>query len=103
MEQEKTLVRAQVLMTREQRRRIERLAEQEGRSLSDITRRALDAGLDHLEGETDEALQETLDALAILRAIREEIHLTYGVMDADLLAQVREDRERELDELWKQE
>lgn len=103
MAQESTLVRAQVLMTREQRRRIERLAEQEGRSLSDITRRALDAGLAHLEGETDEALRQSLDALAVLRAIREEIHANYGVIEVDLLAQVRDEREQQLDALWKQE
>jgi predicted transcriptional regulator len=103
MEKEATLVRAQVLMTREQRSRIERLAEKEGRSLSDITRRALDEGLDRLEGNTDDAVRKGLQALARLRAIREEMRATYGVYQGDLIAEVREERDRQMDAVWNQE
>ena len=103
MERTGTMVRAQVLMTREQRSRIERLAKQEGRSLADVTRRALDAGLAVLEGGTDEALNDTKQALAVLRSIRDEAARTYGVYQGDLLAEVRAERERELDAIWKQE
>jgi hypothetical protein len=103
MEKQATLVRAQVLMTREQRNRIHRLAQEEGRSLSDITRRALDVGLDALEGETDEALHKGLQALAKLRAIREEMRAAYGVYQGDLVAEAREERDRQMDAVWNQE
>lgn len=103
MAQESTLVRAQVLMTREQRRRIERLAEKEGRTLSDITRRALDAGLDTLEGDTDDAMRKGLQALKRLREIREEMRASYGVYQGDLVAEGREERQRQIDQVWNQE
>ena len=102
MKQEKTLVRAQVLMTREQRRRIERLAEKEGRSLSDITRRALEAGLDQLEGETDEALRRERENLLAMRVLRERALARYGVYQGDLVNEAREERDRQVDDVWKQ-
>lgn len=102
MEQKSTLVRAQVLMTREQRRRIERLAEKEGRSLSDITRRALDAGLDQLEGETDEALRRERENLLAMRVLRERALARYGVYQGDLVNEAREERDRQVDDVWKQ-
>ncbi|MFO7697065.1 MAG: hypothetical protein R6X16_07905 [Anaerolineae bacterium] len=102
MEKEATLVRAQVLMTREQRKRIERLADKEGRSLSDITRRALDAGLDWLEGETDEALRRERENLAAMRAIRDRALARYGVYEGDLVNEAREERDRQVDDVWNQ-
>ncbi len=102
MEKEATLVRAQVLMTREQRNRIVRLAEKEGRSLSDITRRALDAGLDRLEGETDEALRRERENLLAMRAIRDRALARYGVYEGDLVNEAREERDRQVDDVWKQ-
>lgn len=102
MEQKSTLVRAQVLMTREQRRRIERLAEKEGRSLSDITRRALEAGLDQLEGETDEALRRERENLLAMRVLRERALARYGVYQGDLVNEAREERDRQVDDVWKQ-
>ncbi|MHB1318350.1 MAG: hypothetical protein ACYCYF_07020 [Anaerolineae bacterium] len=102
MEQERTLVRAQVLMTRDQRRRIERLAEQEGRSLSDVTRRALDAGLDTLEGDTDEAVRRERENLLAMRVLRERALARYGVYQGDLVNEAREERDRQVDDVWKQ-
>jgi hypothetical protein len=102
MEKQATLVRAQVLMTREQRNRIHRLAQEEGRSLSDITRRALDVGLDALEGETDEALRRERENLAAMRAIRERALSRYGVYQGDLVNEARDERDRHVDDVWKQ-
>jgi hypothetical protein len=102
MEKEATLVRTQVLMTREQRNRIHRLAQEEGRSLSDITRRALDVGLDALEGETDEILRQEQENLRAMRAIRDRALATYGVYNGDLVNEVREERDRQVNDVWKQ-
>ncbi len=99
---ESRLVRAQVLMTREQRARIERLAEKEGRTLSDITRQALDAGLEQLEGDTDEALRRERENLLAMRAIRDRALARYGVYQGDLVNEAREERDRQVDDVWKQ-
>ena len=45
------MVRVQILLTPIQRERLERLSRREERTLSDLTRRALDIGLDALEGQ----------------------------------------------------
>ncbi len=91
------MVRAQLLLTPGQRQRLERLAESEGRSLSDVARRALDAGLDSLEGRTDEAARQSLAGLEDLRRIREEMAAQYGVYPGDLVAEVRAERDQDLE------
>ena len=90
-EQSAPMVRAQLLLTPLQRRRLERIAQQEGRTLSDVTRRALDIGLDALEGQPDEALRRDLQVLAELDRIREEVKARCGVYQGDLIAEVREE------------
>ena len=94
------MVRAQLLLTQAQRRRLERLAEREGRSLSDVARRALDAGLDEIEGHTDEALQQELETLKQLRQTREAMRARYGVYTGDLVAEARDEREQDRDGIW---
>lgn len=94
------MVRSQLLLTPALRRRLERLAEKEGRSLSDVARRALDAGLDELEGLTDQALLQELDALDELRRTREAARRSYGVYQGDLVAESREEREQDRDQVW---
>lgn len=94
------MVRAQLLLTQTQRRRLRRLAEREGRSLSDVARRALDAGLDELEGHTDEALRQELQVLEELRHTREAMRARCGIYQGDLVAEVRDERERDRDGIW---
>ena len=95
------MVRAQLLLTPAQRKRLERLSRREGRSLSEVTRRALDAGLDVLEGDTEEAARRRLAELAALRRLNEEIRAEKGVYQGDLVAQTRKERERERERVWK--
>lgn len=94
------MVRAQLLLTQAQRRRLRRLAERDGRSLSDMARRALDAGLDEIEGHTDEALQQELETLKQLRQTREAMRARYGVYAGDLVAETRDEREQDRDRIW---
>ncbi len=54
-QQSAPMVRAQLLPAPGQGERLERLARREGRTLSDVARRALDAGLDALEGSGEKA------------------------------------------------
>lgn len=102
-EQSAPMVRAQLLLTPLQRRRLERIAQQEGRTLSDVTRRALDIGLDALEGQPAEALRRDLQVLAELDRIREEVKARCGVYQGDLIAEVREERERQNERVWRGE
>ena len=74
-----TMVRAQLLLTPAQRERLERLARREERTLSDLTRRALDIGLDALERHGEEELRRQQQILAELRCVREQVGARYGV------------------------
>ena len=94
------MVRAQVLLTPIQRERLERLSRRDGRTLSDLTRRALDIGLDALEGCSDENLRRQQQALAELDRIRAQVRERHGVYQGNLVAEAREERERQQEELW---
>jgi len=97
------MVRAQLLLTPSLRQRLARLARQEGRSLSDVARRALHAGLDTLEGRTDEGLRQNLQTLEALTRQREEMEARHGVYDGDLVAESRRDREEREERVWRGE
>ena len=92
--------RNQLLLTPAQLRRLKRIARREGCSLSDVARSALDAGLDTLEGRTDEALQQQLRALEELRQMRQEMQARYGVYQGDLVAESRQEREQDIERVW---
>jgi hypothetical protein len=77
------------------------ISRSEGRSLSGVTRRALDLGLDVLEGDTEGAVRRQLAALAALRRMYEELRAEKGVYQGDLVAEAREEREQERDRVWK--
>jgi hypothetical protein len=94
-----TMIRAQLPLTVAQRRRLEQIARREGRSLSDVVRRALDAGLDVLEGRTHAALQQQLRALDELRQMRQANQALYGVFQGDLVAESREERDQDMERL----
>jgi predicted DNA-binding protein len=98
------MVRAQILLTLKQRERLERLARREGRTLSDVARRALDAGLDALEGCDEQARRRQKEALAELDHIRARARVRerYGVYEGDLVAEAREERERQQEQVWKE-
>jgi hypothetical protein len=103
MAQGAPMVRAQLLLTPKQRERLERLAQREGRKLSDVTRRALDAGLDVLEGCDEEARRRQKETLHSLRCLREELLVKYGPYPGDPVAEARQEREEQVDRLWRNE
>lgn len=101
MRRHEPMIRAQLLLTPAQRRRMQAIAQREGRSLSDVARRALDAGLDALEGRTDEVVQKRLQLLKELGQIREAVRARYGVFHGDLLAECRQEREQDMERVWR--
>lgn len=101
MGQREVMVRAQILLTLTQRQRLQEIAQREGRSLSDVARRALEAGLDALEGRTDEVVRKRLQILAELGQIREAVRARYGEYPGDLVAECRREREEDMERVWR--
>ena len=103
VERNAPMVRSQLLITPALRARLERIAREEGRSLSDVARRALKAGLDAMEGQEDEVQRRHREALEALTEIRAQVRERFGVYKGDLVAESRAERERDLERVWRGE
>jgi hypothetical protein len=90
------MYRAQILLDPKQRRRLEDLAQREGRSISAVTRQVIDAGLDRIEGETALWKKRSI----ILSDVRIRRDLQPVIMIGDLINDARQEREEERDTLW---
>jgi hypothetical protein len=96
-----TYYRAQILLEPEQHRTLAELAEREGRSISDLVRESVQAYLVKREREARrEREQQALDRLAEIRA---RIQAQHGILDVDLVAEVREERDRDNERVWRGE
>ncbi|MBM3122492.1 MAG: hypothetical protein FJZ97_09960 [Chloroflexi bacterium] len=90
------LYRAQILLEPEQHRRLKQIAEREGRSISDVTRSMVAAGLEAV------AEQEAVHGVRWnrlerrLRAIREGARARGGLYAGDLVAEIRAERDDQL-------
>ncbi|HUT20643.1 MAG TPA: ribbon-helix-helix protein, CopG family, partial [Anaerolineae bacterium] len=72
------------------------IAQEEGRSLSDLLREIV---AEHLaQRDQDERLQQALQAVGALAQIRERIEAEHGVCTTDLLAEVRAEREQDVEQ-----
>jgi hypothetical protein len=91
------MYRAQILLEPEQRRRLEELAEREGRSISATTRRVIDAGLQAIESQA-ELWEKRARILSDLRVLREKQSFEYT---GDLVNEARQEREDEMDQIWR--
>jgi len=87
-----TLQRTQILLEPEQHRVLTEIAQEEGRSLSDLLREIV---AEHLaQRDQDTRLQQALQAIDALTQIRKRIEAGHGVCPTDLLAEVRAEREQ---------
>lgn len=94
-----TKYRAQILLEPEQQRSLAKLAAEQGRSMSDLVRQVVQ---EFLDDETQAATRaRRLEALESLDRLREQIRERYGMLDADLVREAREERLAQLDHLWK--
>ncbi len=93
------LIRAQVMLDPEDYRRLQALANEAGKSLSETLREAVLRFLDEQERQKQEQLRK---ALAEMRQIREQNATRYGVYKGDLVNEAREERERQMEDVWKQ-
>jgi len=79
----------------EQHEALAEIARQEGRSISDLVREIVQQHL--VEREKEARQLRELEALEGLRQIREKLREEVGVYPGDLLAEVRAEREEELE------
>lgn len=93
-EEVEPMIPTHLLLTSTQRDRLARLARREEHSLSDVARRALDFGLNALEGRTREAYRENPQTLEELKRVREEMRTRSGVYRGDLVAESRRARQQ---------
>lgn len=93
------LHRAQLLLESEQHEALARIAEREGRSISDLVREIV---RDHLAERGKEArILTALQALERLTQIRADLHAEHGLYQADPLAEVRVEWEKEVERVWR--
>ena len=88
-----TMQRVQMLLEPRQRRKLAELAKAQGKSVAEVTRLAIDAGLETLN--TQEQHARLLAALEAARKLRDSMPM----LDIDVVAdihQMREERDNEL-------
>ncbi len=95
------LHRAQLLLESEQHEALAEIAEQEGRSISDLVREIVRRHLDERarEAETLTALQ----AIERLTQIRARLREEHGIYQGDPLAEVRAEWEEDVERIWRGE
>ncbi len=93
-----TLERVQMLLEPEQRRKLAELAKTQGKSVAEVTRQAIDAGLERLAQDIPQA--HWLAALEAALQLRESMRLRNGKpIDNDIveeIQQMREERDAEI-------
>lgn len=96
-----TYYRAQILLKPEQHRALSELAERKGRSISALVRESVQEYLKERERET--LREQRMKALDALTQLRERIQARHGVLDVDLVAEIREERDRDNERVWRGE
>lgn len=95
--------RAQILLKPKQHEDLRGIAKREERSISDVAREMIDRGLRVREYDQQSRLRRSRKALEQLDKIRLRVLEEYGVYGGDLIAEVRSEREKTLDEAWRGE
>jgi hypothetical protein len=95
------LHRAQLLLAPEQHQALAEIARREGRSISDLVREIIQRDL----AEREQATWKRRETQAIeeLARIRETLRETHGDYPGNLVAEVRAEREAEMERLWRGE
>jgi hypothetical protein len=92
------LYRAQILLEPEQHKALKGIAQEEGRSLSDVMREIVDQFL--AGREQDLQKQRELQALQDLADMRQQIRAQHGPLRANLLAEARAEWEQDVERIW---
>ncbi len=95
------LYRAQILLEPEQHSTLTEIAQADGRSVSDLVREIVGQYL--VEREIETKTQRAMRALERLARIRTRISEQHGVYQGDLIAKAREEREQDIERVWRGE
>ena len=93
--------RAQILLEPEQHRSLSEIAQREGRSISDLVRESVQVYLAERDRETQH--ERRMKALDALTEIRERIQAEHGILSADFVSEMREERDRDNERVWRGE
>ena len=96
-----TFYRAQILLEPEQHHALSELAQREGRSISDLVRESVQIYL--AERDREAQRERRMKALDALTEIRERIRIRHGILSVDLVAEMREERDRDNERVWRGE
>ena len=95
--------RAQILLEPEQHKALQQIARREGRSLSDVAREVIQAGLDARQSDSEETWNKRRLTMQKLRQIREAVQQSFGIYEGNLVAEARSIREEQSEKVWNQE
>jgi len=90
---------SQVLLAQSQYETLAEIARLQDSTISDVAREVVRLGLEALQQQQQQR-QEALDHLKLLR---EEIYQTHGMYPGDIVAQVRAEREKNMETMLKGE
>jgi predicted DNA-binding protein len=93
-----TLYRAQILLESEQHQALAQIAEQEGRSISDLVREIVEQHL--AEKRQQDQRATALQAVERLTQIRTRLQEERGMYQADPLAEVRAEWDQDVERTW---
>jgi hypothetical protein len=94
-----TLHRAQLLLESAQHEALAEIAEQEGRSISDLVREIVRRHL--VERDREAQILAALQALERLTEIRAGLREEHGIYQGDPLAEVRAEWEENVERVWR--
>lgn len=93
-----TLQRTQILLEREQHKALTEMAHRSGRSMSDLVREILRERLTQKAREKEDA--EFYEAIEWFDKLRAKIEAKHGILNVDLVEEVREEADRALDPIF---
>lgn len=91
--------RTQLLLDDAQNRRLREMAARKGKSISEVLRQIL---AEYFAWKEQEEKQEALQALRELDRLREGLAARYGIYEGEPVQEIREERERQTEDTWKQ-
>lgn len=93
--------RAQILLEPEQHAALVEIAQQEGRSISEVVREIVQCYLSQQEGTS--LWRQRTQALERLKQIREGVEQRYGVYSGDLLEEINQQQDEDTLRIWRGE
>jgi Arc/MetJ-type ribon-helix-helix transcriptional regulator len=93
--------RARILLEPEQQRSLAKIAEEQGRSVSEVVRQAVQEFLDADLRGTHRRRQH--EALLRLDTLREELQTRHGTLPVEFMQEAQDGRDADVDRLWQDE